>query len=135
MMEYRDRFVELPLRTSGVYALALQGQVVYIGKSVNVLQRISTHRNTMRRRLAGKPEYAYNNPKVMIAFDRAFVRWAPEDELDRLELDMIEKYKPTLNVRLRRNWRLMVNMNVVAKRMEKWKNHSVESLRGFERRF
>jgi excinuclease UvrABC nuclease subunit len=136
MMENRDRFVELPLRTSGVYALCLQGQVVYVGKSKNILARISTHRNAMRRRQAGKPDYFNGNgARVGMIFDRAFVHWCREEELDRVELEMINKYNPVLNTRLRRSYKSWVNMGNLGKRMEGWKSRSPESSRGFERRF
>lgn len=70
-----------PLVMCGVYFLYLGGEVVYVGRSNSVLERISTH---IRRG---------------VKFDSYSVTPADGAEQERLEQIMIAKYTPILNVR------------------------------------
>ncbi len=132
MLEGGDRFVEIPLHTSGVYALVCQRRVVYIGKSINVLQRISTHRNNMRRKLRGKPTSLGVQTPIII-FDRVFVRFCAEGELDMWEFRMIEKYKPEMNILLKRKRSFTVDLTTLEN--GKWMQRLKPSSSGFVRRF
>jgi hypothetical protein len=73
----RDATELLQLR-SGIYFLCEFGQVVYIGQSVNVGSRISSHRN-------GKD------------FDRIFFLPWPRFDLNRIEAALIKALRPPLN--------------------------------------
>lgn len=89
---------EIPLPPSGVYALMQAGKVVYIGQSTNVLVRISTHRNRLRRWREGwVPK---RGEGIVFQFDHAFVQWTPIENLDALEYEMINKYRPKFNTAL-----------------------------------
>lgn len=68
----------------GVYFLVLKGEVVYVGQSVDILNRISKHRR------AGKEFDAYN-----------FIECAREDA-PKVEADYIMAFMPTLNLALGR---------------------------------
>lgn len=78
--------VHLPIQVfSGVYFLCLEGQVVYVGQSVNVLARIGEHSLSYRS---------------LIKFDSAFYIPAPAASaamLRALELQWIQKLKPPFN--------------------------------------
>lgn len=80
---------------SGVYALALRGEVIYIGQSRSLYSRIYTHRHLARNREA--PSWLKAKG---IVFDQVFIRLCPVHELDRVERELIALYKPRLNTRL-----------------------------------
>ncbi len=132
MLEGGDRFVEIPLHTSGVYALVCQLRVVYIGKSINVLSRISTHRNNMRRKIRGKPT-SLSVQRPVIIFDRVFVRFCPENELDMWEFRMIDKYKPEMNILLKRKRSFDFDLSTLGN--GKWMQQLKPLSSGFVRRF
>ncbi len=132
MLEGGDRFVEIPLHTSGVYALVCQRRVVYIGKSINVLSRISTHRNNMRRKIRGKPT-SLSVQRPVIIFDRVFVRFCPENELDMWEFRMIDKYKPEMNILLKRKRSFDFDLSTLGN--GKWMQQLKPLSSGFVRRF
>lgn len=83
----------------GIYALAMKGKVIYIGKSKCMLVRIYSHRNAKSKKGA-LPSWF---PIKGIAFDEVHVRLCHPDNLDALEFDMINLYKPKLNVNLKNN--------------------------------
>lgn len=70
----------LPPRLCGVYLLTLRGRVVYVGQSVDVAARVSTHLHEREKGFDG-------------------VRFVPcdEDDLTRVENILIERYSPSLN--------------------------------------
>lgn len=82
---------------SGVYALVYRGAVVYIGKSKVMLGRIYTHRSQWGRKAL--PWL----PIKGILFDEVFVRPCTLDQIDELEYEMINLYKPRYNVMLKHN--------------------------------
>lgn len=96
-----ETWVEIPTHPSGIYSLIWKGKVVYIGKSTNVLGRIAAHRNRLRRWRASKKVNPTEGPVVQ--FDRVFVRFCAEADLDRLEYAMINKYRPPANIALLRD--------------------------------
>ena len=82
---------------SGVYALCAKGRVIYIGKSKCMLVRIYSHRNAKSKKGA-LPSWF---PIKGITFDEVHVRLCHPDQIDQLEFDMINLYKPKLNVNLK----------------------------------
>lgn len=83
---------------SGVYALVHRREVVYVGKSKTMLVRIYSHRNVAADKRKGKnKEFPSWYPVKGIVFDDVFVRPCPPEELDRLEREMIAKYRPKYN--------------------------------------
>lgn len=80
---------------SGVYALVYRREVVYVGKSKMMLQRIIAHRSKSGRLRMGGPR--------CVTFDGVWVLPAPVDHLDSLERKMINRYKPRYNKMLKNN--------------------------------
>lgn len=66
------------LYRSGIYFLCLENELVYVGQSVNVIGRITSH-------VASKN------------FDRVFFLAWPPDDLTRIEAALIRALKPKLN--------------------------------------
>lgn len=64
----------------GVYFLLLDGEIVYVGRSVNVLGRLATHRTN-----------------ATITFNRVFVERCREEQLGHLEALYINKFRPKHN--------------------------------------
>ena len=83
----------------GIYALAMKGKVIYIGKSKCMLVRIYSHRNAKSKK-GSLPSWF---PVKGIAFDEVHVQPCHPDRLDKLEFDMINLYKPHLNTNLKNN--------------------------------
>ena len=83
----------------GIYALAMKGKVIYIGKSKCMLVRIYSHRNAKSKK-GSLPSWF---PVKGIAFDEVHVQPCHPDRLDKLEFDMINLYKPRLNINLKNN--------------------------------
>src|SRR6266702_42664 len=79
---------------SGVYALCFASEVVYVGKAKRLLTRIYSHRSAWERKRKGVR--LPPNVKV-IPFSSFFVRPCDESDMDRLEREMIAKYKPKHN--------------------------------------
>lgn len=85
---------------SGVYALVKKGVVIYVGKAKRLEARISAHRSVARTAARGKtiPHWM---PIKGFVFDQIFVRHCHVDDLDRLEHEMINLYKPRYNQSLK----------------------------------
>lgn len=66
---------------SGIYFLCQNDKLQYIGQSVNILQRVSTHH---------VPAHAFNAVY--------YIPW-PKDDLDRIEAALIRNLEPPLNGR------------------------------------
>src|SRR5216684_2207210 len=81
----------------GVYMLIRRGEVVYVGQSKSVGERIRTH---IRQRKGGARNSGlfHNKVKVGFAFDSIMVKGCMLGELDNLERAMIKKYQPKYNV-------------------------------------
>lgn len=95
-----EGFVEVPLHPSGVYLLIREDRVVYVGQSVNVLQRLARHRYVLDASKRKSRQGSYNNSQVII-FDNAMVRFCRPGELNKLEELYIAKFNPECNVLLR----------------------------------
>ena len=66
--------------TSGVYFLKIAGQIVYIGKSINVFSRIFGIDHMAKR------------------YDEVEIHWMPADQIAAYEKTQIAIHKPSLNV-------------------------------------
>lgn len=84
----------------GVYALVKRGVVIYVGKSKSLYQRIYAHRTTAARKARGNPIPSWLPIKGFV-FDQVFVRTCRLEELDALEREMINTYKPRFNESLK----------------------------------
>jgi hypothetical protein len=96
-----EGFVELPRADTpfGVLCLLWKGEVVYVGKSKSVYDRLAliTVRQKDTRVL---PTYVGSSRATMappIRYDQAFVRFCAVEDLVRLEVKYQEKYRPRLN--------------------------------------
>lgn len=87
----------------GIYALCAKGVVIYVGKSKRMLGRINSHRSAWADKRKGKAEswIAERLGIPGLLFDQVFVRPCRPDELDSLESQMINLYKPRYNVQLK----------------------------------
>lgn len=87
----------------GCYALLRSGVVVYVGKSRDVLMRVSAHKNRMRRQLAGKPDWEGMNRYIRaVTFDTVRIYPCQLLELDRLERKLVYEYQPEYNINLKK---------------------------------
>lgn len=87
---------------SGVYALVWRREVVYVGKSKNMLVRIYSHRHAWGDRRQGQRRVLPSwFPVKGILFDDVWVRPVPEADLDAAEREMIAKYRPKFNTLLK----------------------------------
>lgn len=94
-----DGFIEVsPLLTCGVYALAKEGVVIYVGQSKKMLARIAAHRSNWGRK--STPAWMPASCRGML-FDQIFIRPCRVEDLNRLEAEMINLYKPRYNVRIK----------------------------------
>ncbi len=84
-----------PVLGAGVYVLVWRGRVEYVGKSTALLARIYAHRNMWKRR--GERRLTGRAGAKGILFDEVWVMPVPESDLDRLEREMIARYRPRLN--------------------------------------
>jgi hypothetical protein len=64
---------------SGVYFLRLAGKIVYIGKSINVLDRV------------------FGDHYKAKGFDQVKIHWMPKDQITRYEREQIAIHRPPLN--------------------------------------
>ena len=99
---------------AGIYCIKLDNQIVYIGKSTNMLYRVAEHyvgiqtgSETKYRILA---EAARKNHSI--AFDvlydaSSFGREQIQEEIGNMEGEYIRKYRPVLNTQIPKadNWR------------------------------
>ena len=94
----KDFFEVSAADMSGCYLLLWRGEVVYVGKSSNVLMRLTTHRNNLARHLMGK--HGYENSRV-IRFDTMRFCFCARGEIDKVEVQLIAQYRPRFNVKLK----------------------------------
>lgn len=76
----------------GVYALCYRGTVVYIGQSKACIQRIATHRAQRGRKTM--PWL----PVKGITFDEIHILPCKPEDRDRIEREMIIRYRPKHNI-------------------------------------
>ena len=106
MMEsFREEgFDELPrvMAPSAVYVLLWEGRVVYVGQSKNVYARVATHYQAVVRARKGLRQAANYTGPAAFRFDKVMIRWCPKRDLDRLETELIDRFRPEHNVIVRR---------------------------------
>lgn len=84
---------------AGIYALAYKGVVVYVGKAKTMLTRVYTHRQMWSAARRGKaPKWI---PTKGILYDQVFLRPCAVADLDTLEHEMVNLYKPKYNTLLK----------------------------------
>lgn len=106
-----DGFADVSaLLRAGVYALCKRGVVIYVGKSKSLYSRIYTHKHFANRGAKGKalPDWL---PVKGIQFDEVFIRTCKVEDLDALEAEMINLYKPRYNQSLKNNLRVRLPAN------------------------
>lgn len=92
--------------SAGVYALCRKGVVLYVGKSKKPLARINAHRRKWidkRKRVPLADQY-FSGPALL--FDQVFIRPCKIEDLDKLETEMINLYKPRYNTQLKKPGRV-----------------------------
>lgn len=100
-MPEEEGFVDFTvLMHCGVYMLLRKGEVVYVGQSKSVGERLRTHCRQRKGGVRGSGLFA-NKIKVGFSFDEIQVRACMLGELDDLERAMIKKYQPKYNVKLK----------------------------------
>ncbi len=93
-----DGFVSIKeVLGAAVYALVLDGVVVYIGQSRSALTRIYTHRQAWRSHVSGRKPLPWLKVKPM-KFDDVHIRPCPIADLDRVERELIARYQPKHNI-------------------------------------
>lgn len=75
----------------GVYALVWCGEVVYVGKATQVLQRINSHRTALLN------ERKRKTTRKAIPFSTFWFKPCAHSDLDRLEQELITKWQPKFN--------------------------------------
>lgn len=117
---------------TGVYALVYKGVVVYIGKAKAMLTRVYTHRSMWSAARRGKaPKWM---PIKGILYDQVFVQPCAIADLDALEREMIELYKPKYNVLLKTQDKISVPIALQINGVDLCLNDPTEG-RPMERRF
>jgi len=84
------------LLRAGVYALLWRGLVVYVGQSKCLLSRLAAHRSNMGRK-GPAPSWAPLSMRRMQFDEFQYLPCAPDD-LDDIEVEMINRYRPRYNV-------------------------------------
>jgi hypothetical protein len=107
VMQLSDFLDISPILRCGVYALCKRGVVIYVGKSKSLYSRIYTHKHFANRGAKGRPIPDWL-PIKGIQFDEVFIRPCLIDDLDRLEREMINLYKPRYNQSLKNNLRVAI---------------------------
>jgi len=100
------------LLRSGVYVLVRRGVVIYVGKSKTLYSRIYTHKHFANRGAKGKAIPSWLPIKGM-QFDEVHIRYVHVDDLDRVEAETINKYKPHYNMNLKNGLKVRAPINLV----------------------
>lgn len=109
-----EAFVDVStILRAGVYALCAKGKVLYVGKSRAMLGRIYTHRNLWLSKRKGRKIPEWLTPVKGIHFDEVHIRPCMLEDLDTLECQMIDKYKPKLNELLKTQEKITAPISVV----------------------
>ena len=103
--------IEPSLRNQwGIYALVLNGRIIYIGKSINLYRRLNEHRlsilKAIKKPLKGYPNRKYNYIASAINQHGATITYiilkqlssADKKQLDQWETFFIQKYHPQFNI-------------------------------------
>lgn len=96
-----DGFTDItPILRAGVYALVYRSEVVYVGKSKSMYARIYAHRNLWNSRGSKTQRPAWLQAKGIL-FDEVHIRPCMLEQLDAIEAELIEAYRPRYNVALK----------------------------------
>lgn len=105
-----DGFLDVsPTLRAGVYALVSHGRVIYVGKSKRMLSRIDQHRAaySAKRRKGANASWITDTLGIPgLTFDEVHIRPCRLEDLDAIEREMIDRFQPQYNVRLRTPGRL-----------------------------
>lgn len=94
---------------AGIYSISIEGHLVYIGKSTNMLVRIAFHLQHIQ--LNTEPSHKYDILRearergLPITFNVLYLaketaKEAQEEELGKKEAELIHQYNPVLNVQI-----------------------------------
>lgn len=98
-MPIEEGFVDATaLMHCGVYMLIHRGEVVYVGQSKSLGERLRTHCRNRNGKVRRSGLYG-NRVKLGFSFDSIVIKGCMLGELDELEVSMIKKYKPKYNVK------------------------------------
>lgn len=98
--ELVNELVDVPsLMGPGIYALLRGDVVIYIGKAKVLIQRLYAHWNTADRVRRGKLVSDKNNVKTLV-FTGIKVFPCHASDLDKIERQLIARYRPKYNHRL-----------------------------------
>lgn len=98
----------------GIYCIKLDGQIVYIGKSENMLVRVAQHYVGIRTgsekkyRLLAEAQRKGHSIDFDVLYDAKRKRYAEvEEEIGSKEGEYIRQYRPVLNTQIPKaeNWR------------------------------
>lgn len=103
--------IEPTLRNQwGIYALVLNGRIIYIGKSINLYRRLNEHRlailKALKKPLKGYPNRKYNYIASAVKQHNATITYiiikqlssVDKKQLDKWETFFIQKYHPQFNI-------------------------------------
>jgi hypothetical protein len=90
---------------TGVYVLIGKGEVLYVGKSLNIFHRIGQHVTAMRRNAKGKRPYKGKDELPFIHFDKIMVKWVPIHQIDAEEMNKALMLVNSTIARAKRNER------------------------------
>lgn len=109
-----DGFVEVsPILRSGVYALVAKGVVIYVGKSRAMIARVNAHRRAwIDKRKGAKPWLSESLGIPALLFDEIHIRPCPPHQLDALEEEMINLYKPRYNTQLKTTEKIKIPFTI-----------------------
>ena len=93
----------------GIYALVLNGRIIYIGKSINLYRRLNEHRlsilKALKKPLKGYPNRKYNYIASAIQHGATITYMvlkhldnADKKQLDKWETFFIQEYHPQFNI-------------------------------------
>lgn len=89
---------------AGIYMLVAKERVIYIGKSRKMISRIDTHRRIYKDKRSAKLSWLTENLNIPgVLFDEVHIMRCRVEDLDRLERELIDVYRPPLNKNLQRS--------------------------------
>ena len=92
---------------AGIYCIKLDGQIVYIGKSRNMLRRIAEHYVGIQkgsekkyRLIAEAQRNGCNVDFDVLYYAKGGTEWEIHNDIGRKEGEFIRQYKPSLNTQI-----------------------------------
>ena len=103
--------IEVSLKNQwGIYALVLNGRIIYIGKSINLYRRLNEHRlsilKALKKPLKGYSNRKYNYIAASVVGHGATITYMvlkhldnpDKKQLDKWETFFIQEYHPQFNI-------------------------------------